>query len=119
MRTDDPLRRRDQSAQAVTRTLEFWPDYSGALLWDAGGREVALESLPIAPRLRKAVTRWMSEYDDSKLPWEPTADQEWLAQGRALLKDLQLALGPHGIEIEPDEQYWQAEQDNRSSTERE
>ena len=33
-------------ALPVTRRLEFWPDYSGALLWDEEGSQVALESLP-------------------------------------------------------------------------
>ncbi len=50
---------------------------------------------------------WLSEYDDSKLPWEPTADEEWLARGRSLLSDLRLALSPHGIEVNPDEDYWE------------
>jgi hypothetical protein len=96
----------------VTRKLEFWPDYNGALLWDADGRGVALESLPVEPPLREAAIRWLSGYDDSKLPWEPTADQEWLVEGRKLLKDLRQTLSPHGIEIEPNEDYWEAEPDS-------
>jgi hypothetical protein len=91
----------------VARKLEFWPDYSGALLWDEEGKQVALESVPVTVPLREDAAVWLSEYDDSKLPWEPTADQEWLARGRMLLNDLRLALGPHGIEVNPDEDYWE------------
>lgn len=94
----------------MTRKLEFWPDYSGALLWDEEGRHVALESLPVTPAIREAAARWLTDYDDSKLPWEPTADHEWLARGRTLLTELRLALSPNGIDIQPDEQYWEEEQ---------
>jgi hypothetical protein len=97
----------------VTRTLEFWPDYGGALLWDADGRGVALESLPVESPLREAAIRWLSQYDDSRLPWEPTADHEWLGEGRRLLEDLRRALRSHGIEIEPHEDFWEAELDSR------
>ena len=68
---------------------------------------MALESLPVAATLREKAAVWLTEYDDSKLPWEPTADQEWLAQARTLLIDLRLALGPHDIEVNPDEDYWE------------
>ena len=95
----------------MTRRLEFWPDYSGALLWDEEGSQVALESLPVTVTLRETAAWWLSEYDDSKLPWEPTANQEWLARGRSLLCDLRLALSPHGIEVVPDEDYWESQGD--------
>ena len=104
--------RLDHYALAVNRVLEFWPDYGGALLWDEQGRQVALESLPVAPALREAATRWVSEYQDSKLPWESTADPDWLARGRTLVRELRLALSSDGIEIRPHEDYWEPEQDD-------
>ena len=68
---------------------------------------MALESLPVTATLREKAAGWLIEYDDSKLPWEPTADEEWLARGLSLLNDLRLALSPHGIEVNPDEDYWE------------
>jgi hypothetical protein len=86
--------------------LEFWPDYSGGLLWTADGGRVALEELPLSRGLVEQAQRWVARYDDSKLPWEPTRDGEWLAEGRRLLDDLRRELARHGFELEPDEVFW-------------
>jgi hypothetical protein len=89
----------------VTR-LEFWPDYSGALLWTADGERMALDQLPLSRELVEQAQRWVARYEESKLPWEPTRDEEWLAEGRRLLGDLRRELAPHGFELEPDERFW-------------
>jgi hypothetical protein len=86
--------------------LEFWPDYGGALLWSADGERVALEDLPLSRELVEHARSWVARYEESKLPWEPTRDEAWLAEGRRLLDDLRRVLGPHGFELEPDERFW-------------
>jgi hypothetical protein len=86
--------------------LEFWPDYGGALLWTADGERVPLESLSLPPDLVARATRWVAAYDDAKLPWEPTRDAEWLAEGRHLLAELREELRGRGFELQPDEELW-------------
>jgi hypothetical protein len=88
------------------RKLEFWPDYGGALLWSTDGERVALEELPLSRELVEHAQGWVARYEESKLPWEPTRDEAWLAEGRRLLDDLRRELGPHGFELEPDERFW-------------
>jgi len=99
------------------KMLEFWPDYAGALLWSANGERVPLDDVPLPEDLIERARRWIAEYDDSKLPWEPTRDDEWLSQGRLLLVDLRRELLPHGLELEPNEDFWtqpgEAERDRR------
>ena len=85
--------------------LEFWPDYGGALLW-SGGAQVSLATLPLSPELVAAVGQWLAEYDDAKLPWEPTRDETWLAAGRGVFDALRDALWAHGIELVAGETHW-------------
>jgi hypothetical protein len=85
--------------------LEFWPDYAGAILWEAG-QPVSLDVLPIPPSLRDEARAWVQEYDDSKLPWQATRDEAWIRRGSEILKALQEALEPQGITVEPNEDYW-------------
>jgi hypothetical protein len=87
-------------------TLEFWPDYGGALLWTDGGERTSLEAFPIAPDLVERARTWIAGYDDSKLPWEPTRDDAWLAEGRQLFADLRMALLDLGMALEPNEEFW-------------
>jgi hypothetical protein len=86
--------------------LEFWPDYSGAILWTDGGERVRLEDLPIPTSLIERARRWVAMYDDSKMPWEPSRDDEWISEGRSLLDELQRELFGHGIDLQPDEEFW-------------
>ena len=87
-------------------TLEFWPDYGGALLWAATGERLALEDLGLPADLVRRAQRWIAEYDDTKLPWEPTRDDEWLSAGRHLLADLRRELAKVDVEVKPDEDFW-------------
>jgi hypothetical protein len=88
------------------KMLEFWPDYAGALLWSADGERVSLEDLPISGDLTERAKRWIAGYDDSKLPWEPTQDHDWLTEGRSLLSDLRCELLEHGLDLQPNEDFW-------------
>ena len=88
------------------KKLEFWPDYSGALLWTDAGERVALEDVPLPRHLIDQANRWIAGYDDLKLPWEPTRDDEWLSEGRRLLADLRRELLDHGLDLQPDEDFW-------------
>jgi hypothetical protein len=86
------------------RRLEFWPDYSGALLHE-NGIVVSLEALPLARAERDRAATWVDQYDDSTLPWE-SADGEWLAEGRALFAILRDSLARHGIVVFDWEGLW-------------
>jgi len=86
--------------------LEFWPDYSGVLLWTADGRPVPLADMPLPKDLTEQAERWVADYDDSKLPWEPTRDEQWLAEGRRLLVELRRVLLEHGFDLQPNEDFW-------------
>jgi len=56
--------------------------------------------------LRYEAARWIERWDDSKLPWEPTHDDAWLADGRRLFAALHAALGVLGIELVAGEELW-------------
>ena len=88
------------------KTFEFWPDYNGALLWTANGERVPLEDVVLSPGLVERARRWIGEYDDSKLPWEPTRDATWVAEGRLLFVDLRRELLEHGADLVPNEEFW-------------
>ena len=86
--------------------LEFWPDYDGALLWTAGGERASLDDLSLPDELVDRARRWVAEYADSKLPWEPTVDEAWLSEGRRLFAALKAELVSQGVELEPNEEFW-------------
>jgi hypothetical protein len=88
------------------KILEFWPDYSGALLWSDNGKRVSLDDVPLPRDLIEQAYGWIAEYDDSKLPWEPTRDDEWLSEGKRLFVDLRRELLKHGFDLAPDEDFW-------------
>jgi len=89
--------------------LTFWPDYTGALLWTEGGERVALEDATPSPDLIGRAQRWVERYDDAKLPWEATRDDEWLTEGRRLFAELRRKLADRGIDLVSDENFWAAE----------
>jgi hypothetical protein len=86
--------------------LEFWPDYGGALLWTEAGERLELDSLSLPEALVREAARWIERYDDSKLPWETTRDDAWLADGRRLFVALRTALAVLGIELVAGEDHW-------------
>jgi len=91
----------------VTRgsRVEFWPDYGGALLWASGVR-VDPRELPLPPELAVTAAEWVALYDDSKLPWEPTRDDAWIADGQRIFEALRDELWAHGIELVAGEDHW-------------
>ena len=97
--------RRRPSGDRV-KTLEFWPDYTGALLWTGTGERVSLEDMPLPRDLIEHANRWIAKYDESKLPWEPTRDEEWLSEGKRLFADLRRELLKDGLDLQPDEDFW-------------
>ena len=88
------------------RRLEFWPDYGGGLLWSETGVSVDLDSLSLPDALRREAARWIEGYDDTKLPWESTHDDGWLAEGRRLFAALRLELEVRSIELVTNEDHW-------------
>jgi len=86
-------------------TIEFWPDYGGSLLW-SGGFRLDPNELPLPSELIVTAARWVGAYDDSKLPWEPTRDEAWVAQGRQLFETLRDELWKHGLELVAGEDHW-------------
>ena len=52
------------------------------------------------------MNRWVERYDDSRLPWEPTRDDAWLAEGRRLFVALRAALAVLVIELVAGEDHW-------------
>jgi hypothetical protein len=88
------------------KMLEFWPDYTGALLWTVKGERVSLEDVPLPEDLIERARRWIGQYDDSKLPWETTPDDEWLSDGKRLFVELRRELLTHGLDLETNEPFW-------------
>jgi hypothetical protein len=86
--------------------LEFWPDYAGTLLWTADGARLSLDDVPLPAELIDRARRWVAEYDDSKLPWEPTRDDQWLSDGTRPFDDLRRELLEHGFDLQPAEDFW-------------
>lgn len=86
--------------------IEFWPDYAEALLWTERGERIALHSLPLPGDLVEDATRWIRQYDDSKLPWGPSPDDDWLSDGQRLFAALRIELLKHGFELFADEDHW-------------
>jgi hypothetical protein len=86
------------------RRLEFWPDYGGVLLHEAGAA-VALDTLDVPPELIDRAAGWLVRYDDSRLEPE-TRDDAWIAEGQALFIALRDALAAQSIELFDWEGYW-------------
>jgi hypothetical protein len=89
--------------------LTFWPDYTGALLWTDRGERVSLEDIVLPGDLVERAEGWTAGYDDSKLPWEATRDDAWLAEGQRLFADLRRELESQGIDLVSDEDFWAAD----------
>lgn len=85
--------------------VEFWPDYSSALLHVAG-RQVPLADLPIPSDLALRVTAWVVGYDDAKLPFGDHPDAEWMTEGRAIYAAIRDALAAHGVTLVDWEGIW-------------
>jgi hypothetical protein len=88
--------------------LEFWPDYNGALLWTATGQRISLDVVPLPQELIERAQCWIGEYNDSRLPWELTRDDEWLSDGQRLFVDLRRELLTQGFALKPNEDFWAA-----------
>ena len=88
------------------RRMEFWPDYSNALLHE-DGRVVPIEALALSSSLTAKALAWLAAYDDAKL--DPlTQDDAWIAQGRQLFAQVRDALAARGIEVFDWEGRWGA-----------
>ena len=74
------------------RTLLVFPEW--------GGREVVSRSIDISPELRERLHAWNRTWQvvldpvfEIKWP-DPAAGREWIAEGDALVRDLQREVGP-------------------------
>jgi hypothetical protein len=86
------------------RRLEFWPDYGGVLLHEAG-TAVALDGLGLPDHLVEQAAAWVGEYDDARLDPD-TRDAAWITAGRSLFRRLRAELRDRGTEIVDWEGYW-------------
>jgi hypothetical protein len=87
--------------------VEFWPDYSGALL-NVGGRPISLTELPVPEDVAIRAAAWVGRYDDSKLPFGDRPDPDWMAEGRALFAILHEYLATDDITLIDGEGIWAA-----------
>jgi hypothetical protein len=85
--------------------VEFWPDYSGALL-HVGGAPVQLGEFPIPADVVIRVAVGVGRYDDSKLPFGDRPDADWMAEGRALFAILRECLAADDITLVDWEGIW-------------
>jgi hypothetical protein len=64
-----------------------------------GGREVVSESISISPELRKRFRAWNRTWQEVldpvfEIEWpDPAVGREWIAEGNALVRDLQHEIG--------------------------
>ena len=86
-------------------TVEFWPDYSGALLHVAG-RPVPLADLPVPEDVAIRAAAWLGRYDDSKLSFGDRPDEDWIADGRALFSTIRECLATDDITLIDWEGIW-------------
>jgi len=84
--------------------LEFWPDYGAGPLW-SGGRTVEPEDLELDPSLATRLRDWNAQYEEWKIPIDGPGDEEWLADGKRLLKEVRQALGPD-YDLGANEDWW-------------
>ena len=75
-----------------TSTLLVFPEW--------GGREVVPRSIDISPELRQRFSAWNRTWEivldpvfEIKWP-DPAVGREWIAEGDALVRDLQREIGP-------------------------
>jgi hypothetical protein len=87
--------------------VEFWPDYSGALLHVAG-KPISLAELPVPEDVAIRAAAWIGRYDDSKLPFGDRPDGEWMAEGRALFAAIRECLAADDIMLIDWEGIWAA-----------
>ena len=85
--------------------VEFWPDYSGALLHGAGA-PVQLTEFPIPADVVIRAAAWLGRYDDSKLPFGDHPDDDWMAEGRALFAVIGKGLAADDITLIDWEGIW-------------
>jgi hypothetical protein len=79
------------------RQIEFWPDYGGVLLHEAGS-PVDLAELPLPTNVVQEAARWAAGYSDARL--DPTTlDAAWIQEGRALFAAMRDRLAPFGIRV--------------------
>jgi hypothetical protein len=86
-------------------TVEFWPDYSGALLHSAG-KVIDIAALPVPPDVAIRATEWVNGYDDSKLPFGDRPDEDWIAEGRLLFAMLREYLAASDVRLIDWEGIW-------------
>ncbi len=72
-------------------TLEFWPDYGPGPLWQ-GGQAIDLEAFGIPDALAQRLRKFNAAYEEHKIPSEGAGDPAFLAEGRALLGEVRVAL---------------------------
>lgn len=89
----------------MTADVEFWPDYSGALLHVAG-KPVQPTEFPVPADVVIRASTWVGRYDDSKLPFGDHPDAGWMAEGRALFAILRECLAADGITLVDWEGIW-------------
>ena len=85
--------------------VEFWPDYSKALLHVAG-RPVQFTDLPIPSDLALRAAAWAGEYDDAKLPFGDHPDADWMTEGRAIFAAIRDGLAAHDMTLVDWEGIW-------------
>lgn len=88
-------------------TVEFWPDYSGALLHVAG-KPIQLMDLPVPIDLAGRAAVWVTEYLDAKLPFGDRPDADWMTEGRAIFAAIRDGLARHDITLVDWEGIWAA-----------
>jgi hypothetical protein len=88
-----------------SEAVEFWPDYSGALLHVAG-RPIPLTELPVPEDVAIRAAAWVGRYDDSKLPFGDRPDADWMAEGRALFAVLRECLAANDVTLIDWEGIW-------------
>ncbi len=84
--------------------LEFWPDYNSEPLWDKD-QPVPLAEHRLPPDLTLRISDWLARYDESRLPIDGPGDQEWLYEGKGILRELREALSDR-YEIVVTEPWW-------------
>ena len=88
----------------MSRSVEFWPDYGDALLYEDGTRR-SVDDFDVPEALVSAIGRWLGQYDDLKLD-PATRDAGWIAEGQELFERLRDVLAREDVELFDWEGYW-------------